>query len=149
LVTYVLLYSFSPVVYEANPVAQWFFVRWNIFGMTIFKFGLVALVIVLSEVLERRRPGLGKVVMVFACVAAGAVVCQGLQIFSDLGLGALEGSRARSLKAFVNLRNPATERNARSNLHQCIRIKRTASELARSASFGTVSTRQRWPNARS
>src|SRR6267154_1592974 len=33
LLTYFLLYRYSPVVYEANPVAEWFFLRWNIFGM--------------------------------------------------------------------------------------------------------------------
>jgi hypothetical protein len=80
LLTYVLLYSFSEV-YEANPVALWFFHRWNIFGMTIFKFVLVGFVIAVSEIIERYRPGLGKLVMVFACVTVGAVVYKGLQIF--------------------------------------------------------------------
>jgi Domain of unknown function (DUF5658) len=83
LVTYVLLNS-SSEVYEANPVAQWFFQRWNIFGMTIFKFTLVAVVLVISEIIERRRPGLGRLVLIFACVAAGAVVYQGMAIFTGL-----------------------------------------------------------------
>jgi Domain of unknown function (DUF5658) len=83
LLTYVLLNS-SAEVYEANPVAQWFFLRWNILGMTLFKFALVAVVIAASEIIERRRPGLGRLVLVFACVAAGAVVYQGMTIFTGL-----------------------------------------------------------------
>lgn len=92
LVTYVLLANFYPDVYEANPVARWFFLRWNIFGMTIFKFTLVASVIVMGEIIERHRRGLGKVVMVFACVAACAVICQGLQIYSGLAFDSSWGS---------------------------------------------------------
>jgi hypothetical protein len=91
LVTYVLLYNFFPEVYEANPVAQWFFLRWNILGMTLFKFSLVASVIVMGEVIERHRRGLGQIIMIFACVAASAVVFQGLHIYSDLALEGLAG----------------------------------------------------------
>ena len=83
LVTYVLLNS-SAEVYEANPVAQWFFQRWNILGMTLFKFSLVGVVIATSEIIERQRPGLGRLVLIFACVAAGAVVYQGMSIFTGL-----------------------------------------------------------------
>lgn len=91
LVTYLLLYNYFPDVYEANPVAQWFFLRWNILGMTLFKFTLVASVIVMGEVIERHRQGLGKTIMIFACVAAGAVVYQGLHIYSDLAFDGLSG----------------------------------------------------------
>ena len=83
LLTYVLLNS-SAEVYEANPVAQWFFQRWNILGMTLFKFALVGIVIATCEIIERRRPGLGRLVLIFACVAAGAVVYQGMTIFTGL-----------------------------------------------------------------
>ena len=83
LLTYVLLNS-SAEVYEANPVAQWFFQRWNILGMTLFKFALVGIVLAASEIIERRRPGLGRLVLIFACVAAGAVVYQGMTIFTGL-----------------------------------------------------------------
>jgi hypothetical protein len=83
LLTYVLLNS-SPEVYEANPVAQWFFQRWNILGMTLFKFALVGVVLAAAEIIERKRPGLGRLVLIFACVAAGAVVYQGVTIFTGL-----------------------------------------------------------------
>ena len=81
LVTYALLSNFTEC-YEANPVAQWFFQRWNIFGMAMFKFSLVAVVIVSSEIVERRRTGWGKFLLIFACVASGAVVYQGLDIMA-------------------------------------------------------------------
>jgi hypothetical protein len=91
LVTYTLLYNYFPDVYEANPVAAWFFLRWNILGMTLFKFSLVASVIIMGEIIERHRRGLGKTVMIFACIAAGAVIFQGLQIYSDLAFEGLAG----------------------------------------------------------
>ncbi len=85
LLTYVLLNSYSEV-YEANPVALWFFHRWNIFGMTMFKFALAGVVIAASEIIERHRPGWGKVILIFACIAAGVAVYKGLQIFLGLSL---------------------------------------------------------------
>jgi Domain of unknown function (DUF5658) len=38
LVTYSLLRR-GPAFYESNPVAQWFFARWNIAGMALFQLG--------------------------------------------------------------------------------------------------------------
>lgn len=58
LVTYVFLQR-GPAFYESNPVAQWFFLRWNIAGMAIFKFSAMGLVVVICEVVERHRPGWG------------------------------------------------------------------------------------------
>jgi hypothetical protein len=81
LTTYALLRSFSEC-YEANPIADFFFKRWNILGMTLFKFSLVGVVITSSEIIERSRPRWGKVVLVFACLAAGVVVAKGMQILS-------------------------------------------------------------------
>jgi hypothetical protein len=81
LTTYVLLRSFTEC-YEANPIADFFFKRWNILGMTLFKFTLVGVVIAACEIIERSRPRWGNVVLVFACVAATAVVLKGLHIFN-------------------------------------------------------------------
>ncbi len=81
LTTYALLRSYNEC-YEANPVADFFFKRWNILGMTLFKFSLVGVVIAACEIIERSRPRWGKVVLVFACLAAGAVVVKGMQIFT-------------------------------------------------------------------
>ncbi len=71
----------SPRFYESNPVAMWIFRRWNIAGMTIFKFGAIALAITLGELIERRRPGWGKAVLLIGCAAAAAVVWHGLRLY--------------------------------------------------------------------
>ncbi len=84
LVTYALLRQ-GPSFYESNPFAQWVFQRWNIAGMTLFKFGVIAGVIVIGEVAERRRPGLGRGLMAVSCVATAAVVAYGLRLLLGLG----------------------------------------------------------------
>ncbi len=84
MVTYHLLRS-GPGFYESNPIAQFFFARWNIAGMAVFKFSVVGFVVVVGEVVERSRPGLGRFVVLVGCIASGAVVCYGLK----LALGAI------------------------------------------------------------
>ena len=79
-VTFSLLRT-SPRFYESNPVALWVFSRWNIAGMTYFKFGAIALTIALGEVIERRRPGWGKAVLLVGCAATAAVVWHGLRLY--------------------------------------------------------------------
>ena len=79
LMTYLLLWQ-GGNFYEANPVADFFYSRWNIAGMTMFKFGLVGFILVLSEVIERHRPGLGRAIMILGCVTALAVTVHGLRL---------------------------------------------------------------------
>jgi hypothetical protein len=79
-VTFTLLRT-SPRFYESNPVAMWVFQRWNIAGMTIFKFGAIALAIALGELVERRRPGWGKFVLLVGCTATAAVIWHGLRLY--------------------------------------------------------------------
>lgn len=85
-VTYRLLWQ-GVRFYESNPVARWVFVRWNIAGLTLFKFGVIAVVIVLGEVIERHRPGWGRAVLLLGCLAAGAVVVHGLRLWFLHGEG--------------------------------------------------------------
>lgn len=80
LMTYVLLQQ-GFHFYESNPLARWFFVRWNMAGMVAFKFLLISLAIVVCEVVERRRPSLGRKVLGFGTVAASAVVAYSLLLF--------------------------------------------------------------------
>ncbi|WP_406700317.1 DUF5658 family protein [Singulisphaera sp. Ch08] len=80
LMTYVLLRQ-GFHFYESNPLARWFFLRWNMAGMVAFKFLLIALAIVFCEIVERRRPGLGRRVLGFGTVAASAVVAYSLLLF--------------------------------------------------------------------
>lgn len=82
--TYHLLRT-HPKFYESNPVAQFFFARWNIAGMAVFKLTVVAFVVTVGEVAERKRPGLGKFVVLLGCIATGVVVFHGLRLaFGEL-----------------------------------------------------------------
>jgi predicted nucleic acid-binding Zn-ribbon protein len=84
LVTYALLRR-GPSFYESNPVAQWFFSRWNIAGMTVFKFSLMGLVIIIGEVVERHRPGWGRALLAASCLATAVVVWYGLRLLFGYG----------------------------------------------------------------
>jgi len=81
--TFTLLRT-SRAYYESNPVAGWFFARWNMTGMVVFKFAAIAAAIALGEMIERRRPGLGKLVLLIGCAAAAAVVWHGLRLYMGL-----------------------------------------------------------------
>jgi len=78
--TFTLLRT-SPAFFESNPVAQWFFARWNIAGMVLFKFSLIAAVIVVSEFIERRRPGWGRFVLLIGCCGAAYAVYTGYNLY--------------------------------------------------------------------
>ena len=84
LVTYVLLRR-GPAFYESNPVAQWFFLRWNIAGMAVFKFSAMGLVVVIGEIVERHRPGWGRALLLVSCLATAAVVWYGLRLLFGHG----------------------------------------------------------------
>jgi Domain of unknown function (DUF5658) len=84
LVTYVLLRR-GPAFYESNPVAHWFFSRWNIAGMAVFKFSAMGLVIMIAEIVERHRPGWGRMLLLVSCLATAAVVWYGLRLVLGYG----------------------------------------------------------------
>lgn len=81
LMTYVLLRQ-GAGFYEANPLARWWFVRWNIAGMVAYKFGLIAVVIAICEFVERRRPNAGRAVLWLGCLGALGVFLQGVRLFA-------------------------------------------------------------------
>ena len=81
--TYLLLKS-SPHYYESNPVAQWFFSNWNILGMMIYKVSIMAVVVTLCEVIERKRHGWGAVVLGIGCAATGYAFARGLNFWVGL-----------------------------------------------------------------
>jgi hypothetical protein len=84
LVTYALLRR-GPSFYEANPIAQWFFIRWNIAGMTFFKFSMMSVAIVIGELVERRRRGWGQALLGVSCLATAIVVWQGVKLLFGHG----------------------------------------------------------------
>jgi hypothetical protein len=82
----------SPTFFEANPLAQWFFARWNMVGMVAFKFSIIAGVIALAELIERKRPGRGKFVLIVGCLGAAYAVVVGLRLYLGHGIApAAEG----------------------------------------------------------
>jgi hypothetical protein len=88
LITYALLRN-GPSFYESNPIANWLYLRWNIAGMAIFKFGMMGVVIVIGEVVEHRRPGWGRGLLLVSCLVTMTVVGYGLSIlwrFTSSGL---------------------------------------------------------------
>lgn len=82
LMTYTLL-RLGIGAYEANPFANWWFLRWNIAGMSFFKFGVIGCVVVLCETVERRRPRVGQAVLWLGCAAALFVLVKGFRILAN------------------------------------------------------------------
>jgi hypothetical protein len=83
----------SPAFFESNPVAQWFFARWNMTGMVMFKFSTLAVAIAVSEIIERRRPGLGKFVLLIGWLGTAYAIYKGYTLNSaaePIQLGLME-----------------------------------------------------------
>lgn len=59
---------------ESNVVAQYFLYSWGLRGLAGFKFGTVAFVAVLCQVIARKRLEIARRLLVFATIAATAVV---------------------------------------------------------------------------
>jgi hypothetical protein len=74
--TYSLLRAHA-MFYESNPVAHWFFERWNVVGLIAFKFSIVGGAIVLSEFIERRRRGWGRLVLWIGSLGTAYAVYKG------------------------------------------------------------------------
>jgi hypothetical protein len=55
--------------------------RWDIAGMVGFKFSLIAGVILLSEIIERKRPGWGRFVLLVGCIGAVYAVFTGGRLY--------------------------------------------------------------------
>jgi hypothetical protein len=71
----------SPRFFEGNPVAHWFLARWDILGLVMFKFGILGGVTIVSEFIERRRPGWGRFVLLIGCVGAAYAIYTGLKLY--------------------------------------------------------------------
>ncbi len=80
LMTYALLWQ-GAHFFEANPLARWWFARWNIAGMTAYKFLLVGVVIAISEYAERHKPGYGRLVLWIGIIGAAYAFLYGASLF--------------------------------------------------------------------
>jgi hypothetical protein len=77
----VALLRTSPRFFEGNPLANWFLARWNVMGLVMFKFGILAGVTVVSEFIERRRTGWGRFVLLIGCIGAAYAIYTGLKLY--------------------------------------------------------------------
>ncbi len=64
--------------HEINIVADRVIARWDLPGLAVFKFGLVAVVVCICEVVGRRRAGLGRTLATWAVALAAVPVAVGL-----------------------------------------------------------------------
>lgn len=80
-----------PGAYESNPAAQWFYARWNLAGMVFYKFGLIGFVIALSELIERRRPGWGKFILILGSAGALYAFTKGYRILGGFNTPPADG----------------------------------------------------------
>ncbi|RMF37411.1 MAG: hypothetical protein D6753_17585 [Planctomycetota bacterium] len=59
---------------EANPIAAFFFYRWNFSGLVAFKMALVAAICVIAQLIAVRNPQAARGVLVAGIVIVGTVV---------------------------------------------------------------------------
>ncbi len=83
LVTYFLLSQQSENLQfvEANPFARFFLDRWGIKGMIYFKFAMVALVCVVTQIIARWKPMTARLVLWFAIVVMIYVVVYSVKLY--------------------------------------------------------------------
>jgi hypothetical protein len=84
LMTYTLLWRHVKF-YESNPIAGWVLERWDVAGMTAFKFGLVAFIILISEAVERLRPRRDRLILVFGIVGTLYAIVEGYRLLLEHG----------------------------------------------------------------
>ena len=60
--------------YESNPVARWFFVKWELSGIVVLKFTMVAVVEVIAQIIAIRRLQLGRRLLEFGTLVVALVV---------------------------------------------------------------------------
>ena len=79
--TYILLRQSETRFIEANPVARYFIYGWGFKGMVYFKFGMVALVCAISQIVAQTRPRLAQWLLNWATLVVAGVVIYSLALF--------------------------------------------------------------------
>ena len=77
--TYLLIRQ--PGYTEANPIAKYFINHWGIKGMVYFKFGMVAFICVITQIIARTREEIARKVLQFATVVVTGVVIYSLMLY--------------------------------------------------------------------
>lgn len=70
----------SNTLIEGNPIARWVLHQWGIRGMVAFKFLMIALVAVIAEVVGRRKPTVGRLLLIGGTLVVGGVVIYSLRL---------------------------------------------------------------------
>lgn len=83
--TYYLLSHSSGQFMEANPVARYFIYGWGPKGMVYFKFGMVAFVCVLAQVIARHRPTAARWLLIGATLVVAIVVVYSVRLLAIHG----------------------------------------------------------------
>ncbi len=79
--TYILLRQSEARFIEANPVARYFIYGWGFKGMVYFKFGMVALVCAISQIVVQTRPRVAQWLLNWATLVVAGVVIYSLALF--------------------------------------------------------------------
>jgi hypothetical protein len=66
---------------EANPVARFFLYRWGLKGMVYFKFAMVAVVCVVTQIIARWRPRTARILLWFAIAVMFYVVVYSVRLY--------------------------------------------------------------------
>ena len=66
---------------ESNPIARFFLDHWGLKGMIYFKFGMVAAVCVLTQIIARWRPRTARLVLIFAIVVVTYVLVYSVRLY--------------------------------------------------------------------
>ena len=66
--------------YESNPVARWFIYGWGVKGMVYFKFGMVAFICVITQIIALKRPETAKGILYLGTTVVAGVVIYSLTL---------------------------------------------------------------------
>lgn len=66
--------------YESNPVARFFYERWDVYGLVGFKFGAVATVAVFAQIIATERLRAARWLLNFATMLIACVVIYSLSL---------------------------------------------------------------------
>lgn len=73
---------------ESNPVAKFFLDHWGPKGMIYFKFFMVALVCIITQIIARYRPFTARLVLLFAILMMLYVVIYSVRLYTAHSAGA-------------------------------------------------------------
>jgi hypothetical protein len=83
--TYILLSQEGGMFIESNPVARYFIAGWGIKGMVYFKFGMVAFVCILAQIIARHKPRVARWLLLGATAVVSLVVVYSLRLLLQHG----------------------------------------------------------------